>query len=785
MEKHGKKKVVVKDATLRFWGSDIPGSKKRLEAIGHYYLQRKYLEFLLNLVKRYPRHIGDSDIFEGMNPISGEEDQALLLFECEWWRRDRCFLNKENVSPDEVGGFLESEVADSCFSDMARRMWNNARYSGKFKRAFKSLLERYIGELEELVAEAGGMELDFYYKRFRELRDVFGFDELESDCVILLFLVQGGYLNTSDMWGRFRGNSTRYMLASALLGIPEEGVRRLFSKEERLIRMGCVDGGEFALDDTIRDFLNGSTDKPLKSALYSENPDEALPWDYYGESIRRHGEVLKKMLLARRGGGRGLNILLYGLPGTGKSSFAATLARECGLNAYKIEQGRASQGQGGPDYSTAFRFGAVHVCDGQLDPKSSLVVVDESDKLLSNSKRGILLFASHAEPEGDKGALNAILDETRVSRIWIANVDASAIDPSCRRRFDYSLRFDKLSAAQRGMVWLNAAERRGVGDLISKAAACRLASKYDVEPGGVDLAVRNLSEAVSASEKSMGEAEGLTIIEAVMERHCELLGLVVGAWGSSTTEEYSLENLNVHGDISPERVAAAVEEFMNSPSLTSRKALVQRMNILLFGPPGTGKTEFAKYLAESSGKELVRRTGADLLDMYVGGTERKIRAAFQEAESKNAILLIDEFEGVARSRGIADKSWEISRVNELLCQMESFNGVFVASTNIKNSLDSATIRRFLFKLRFDYLDDDGKVAFYKRFFGELNGNQMSANELEGLRSMDSLTPGDFKIVLDRFLGLGFEKVEHSAILAELTEERMAKNEVGKARIGFA
>jgi hypothetical protein len=366
------------------------------------------------------------------------------------------------------------------------------------------------------------------------------------------------------------------------------------------------------------------------------------------------------------------------------------------------------------------------------------------------------------------GTSSAILDETRVSRIWIANVDARAIDPSCRRRFDYSLRFDKLSATQRGMVWLNAAERRGVGDLISKAAACRLASKYDVEPGGVDLAVRNLSEAVSATEKSMGEEEALSIVEAVMERHCELLGVEVGAWGSSTTVGYSLENLNIHGDIPPERVLAAVNGFMNSPRPASRMDRVRRMNILLFGPSGTGKTEFAKYLAESSGRELIRRTGADLLDMYVGGTERKIRAAFQEAESKNAILLVDEFEGLAHSRGMADKSWEISRVNELLCQMESFNGVFVASTNIKEALDSATIRRFLFKLRFDYLDDDGKVAFYKRFFGELNGNQMSANELERLRSMDSLTPGDFKIVLDRFLGLGFEKVEHSAILVELT-----------------
>ena len=319
--------------------------------------------------------------------------------------------------------------------------------------------------------------------------------------------------------------------------------------------------------------------------------------------------------------------------------------------------------------------------------------------------------------------------------------------------------------------------------MITEDMARRLASIYDVEPGGVDLAVRNLAVAAGGG-KSMEEAEALEIIEAVMERHCELLGLEVAAWGASTAEGYSLEGLNIHGDISPERVAAAVEGFMDSRAGASKNQRVRRMNILLFGPPGTGKTEFAKYLAESSGRELVRRTGADILDMYVGGTEQRIRAAFQEAESKNAILLIDEIEGLARSRGMAGRSWEVSMVNELLCQMESFKGVFVASTNIKDALDPATIRRFLFKLRFDYLDDDGKIAFYKRVFGRLNDAPMSSGELDHLRSIDRLTPGDFSVVLDRFLGLGFEKPSHAELLAELAMERTAKNDAPKTRIGF-
>ena len=61
---------------------------------------------------------------------------------------------------------------------------------------------------------------------------------------------------------------------------------------------------------------------------------------------------------------------------------------------------------------------------------------------------------------------------------------------------------------------------------------------------------------------------------------------------------------------------------------------------------------------------------------------------------------------------------------------------------------------------------------------------MSSGELDRLLSIDHLTPGDFKVVLERFLGLGFEKPSHAELLAELAMERMAKNDVPKTRIGF-
>ena len=89
--------------------------------------------------------------------------------------------------------------------------------------------------------------------------------------------------------------------------------------------------------------------------------------------------------------------------------------------------------------------------------------------------------------------------------------------------------------------------------------------------------------------------------------------------------------------------------------------------------------------------------------MWVGGTEKNIAECFRQAETDGAILLIDEIEGFLQDRREARHSWEITGVNEMLTQMESFPGIFIASTNLRDNLDQAALRRFDMKIKFDYL----------------------------------------------------------------------------------
>ena len=90
-------------------------------------------------------------------------------------------------------------------------------------------------------------------------------------------------------------------------------------------------------------------------------------------------------------------------------------------------------------------------------------------------------------------------------------------------------------------------------------------------------------------------------------------------------------------------------------------------------------------------------------------------AAFERAEADGAILLIDEVDSFLQERKGAEKSWEVTQVNEMLTQMESFGGLFIASTNLMDGLDAASLRRFDLKVRFDYLRPDQAWALLDRY----------------------------------------------------------------------
>lgn len=173
---------------------------------------------------------------------------------------------------------------------------------------------------------------------------------------------------------------------------------------------------------------------------------------------------------------------------------------------------------------------------------------------------------------------------------------------------------------------------------------------------------------------------------------------------------------------------------------------------------------------------LIVKKASDLLGAYVGETEKEIAAAFDEAKDKGAILLLDEVDSFLNSRESHTRSWESTMVNEMLTQMESFDGVFIATTNFNKKLDHAVARRFDFKIKLDYLMPEQSIKMFKQL-----SKRITAHTVSKLSTLANLTPGDFAVVSRKMALLG--KHKEIEILDLLIQESEYKQPKAKA-IGF-
>ena len=140
--------------------------------------------------------------------------------------------------------------------------------------------------------------------------------------------------------------------------------------------------------------------------------------------------------------------------------------------------------------------------------------------------------------------------------------------------------------------------------------------------------------------------------------------------------------------------------------------------ILLYGESGGGKSHFGQYLAQELGMPIIKKRASDLIDKWVGSTEKNIQAAFKEAKQKKAVLLFDDADSFLFDRKYAQRDFECASTNELLTQMESHPYPFIMTTNLKDKIDRASLRRFLFKIKYTYMDEKNVTAGIKTYFGK-------------------------------------------------------------------
>ena len=370
-------------------------------------------------------------------------------------------------------------------------------------------------------------------------------------------------------------------------------------------------------------------------------------------------------------------------------------------------------------------------------------------------------FGTPPSDSADKAWLHRQLEQNALPAIWISNT-IEGLDPAHLRRFSLVLEVPVPPVDVRRRLLARAVE----GLPVRAAWLERMAANPEVAPAHVEQAATVVRLA------AITDAEG---VERTVTRVIEQALPKASSHATAPVAVGAYDLGSVRADVDLERLVG---------SLARRPV----GTICLHGPPGTGKTAFAHHLAERVGRPLSVQRASDLLDKYLGETEKRIAEMFQQARRDRSVLLLDEADSLLRSREGAQRSYEVTQVNELLVQMESFDGLFVCATNLLASLDPAALRRFGVKIAFDYPGPDTRWELFQRSLASSGGALPEADAEQArlharLATMTRLTPGDFAAVLRRASMLD-ERYDPSTLLDALAAELAVKPGAKATNVGF-
>ncbi len=484
--------------------------------------------------------------------------------------------------------------------------------------------------------------------------------------------------------------------------------------------------------DDVRQYILG---EPLKASLDWDD------FEHLGNSRDKLAAFLRKIVDQQI---PGVNILLWGPPGTGKTEFCKTLAAHLGLDIYALgEIDDSGNEPGRKERASSFKL-AQNLLRYQ---KNSLLLFDEMDDLFCGGGFAQLFGAKMSM--GSKVFTNRLFESNPVPTLWTIN-DVSSLDESVIRRMALAIEMKVPTAKCRERVWKRLLDNHQIE--IPEKELTELA-QIEISPAVASNAVQFAGLVGSSLEDVHFATQG--IIKATKGR-CPLPS-------NKTSEPYLPELINAETDIGLLADRLCASESKN-------------FSLCLFGPSGTGKSAYVRYLADRLGMPILFKRASDLMSKWVGENEQNIARAFEEAKEKESFLIFDEADSLLGDRRFAHQSWEISQVNEMLTWMECHPLPFACTTNLKERLDQASMRRFTFKCNFDYMQPEQVAVAFKHFFA-MNLDARRAGEIR------NLTPGDFAVVSKKlkFLDAGNDL---ETLLDLLYQEVEAKNEIQQKKLGF-
>lgn len=654
-----------------------------------------------------------------------------------------------------TNSFSKISFTSSCFEDFFSEFIKEFKISkNKLKPYFNDGLnldayskrEMFKKDLKQIISKESKKKLSgnaLLLRQFEYVKEIYKLDKDELDVVMLLVIK-----NINPIFNLFfdcvrdarRYSNPNFVIQSCLsinTSKREKIMEELYYKKLTDSKRNDVDINDFWLKifnnkkyNSIDKIMNLIMGKPEKSKLKLED------YSHIEDKAKTAIDILSNSIKEKR---KGVNILLYGIPGTGKTEFAKLMANSINVPIYSVITKINKFEEANRNQRLFDLVSKLHVLDNS---SSACILFDEAEDVMN---AGFSFFDNSAS----KGHMNNILETTPVPVIWTTN-NIRNVDPAFLRRMTYTIEFEKLPENSRLNIWNRILKKNKY--TIEKTKLEELNKTYNVSPSIIENAAKT-AKMIGGSEEKFEEL--IENVASVVEKKKNI----------KNNDNFEARNYDI----------SLVNADLDMNNLTNKIIDSGKLNfsLCLYGEPGTGKSEYAKYLADKLGLEVVYKKASDLLSMWVGGTEENIARAFSEAKDKKAMLIFDEADSFLQNRSNAQRSWEVTQVNEMLTWMESHQYPFICTTNLINSLDEACLRRFTFKVKFDFMKPEQVNRAIEHFFGIKNSSI----------AINGLTTGDFAVVKKKVDFLGTNDIDE--ITQMLNDEvKVKKSPNLKTTVGF-
>ncbi len=330
-----------------------------------------------------------------------------------------------------------------------------------------------------------------------------------------------------------------------------------------------------------------------------------------------------------------------------------------------------------------------------------------------------LELAVICEEKANKAFLDRVirLAITQKDRLFVITGKDISLDENQFNCSKYTVETKIPTAAERQLIWEKKLEGMCIADDVD---ITELAGKYRLYPGVIANCVELARSKCDAngkdkiSKKELSEAV-LSNTTSALDELCDRIPLKF-TWDDLVIDERQKVIMETLCSRVKNR-SLVDEEWGFSDKITYGRGV----SLILFGAPGTGKTMAAQVMAKEIGMALYRVDLSQLVDKYIGETEKNIGKIFDAASDGNVILFFDEADALFSKRtevASSNDKHANTEVAFLLQKIEQHEGVTFLATNRFNDFDAAFIRRINYAVRIERPDAATRLKLYEKILPE-------------------------------------------------------------------